>query len=86
MGLLVEVGGIDSIKVTMKLKIDHEADALYFSLSDAPATESEEVSPGVIVDYDEMGRAVGIEMLHLSKRVAGADVQRLLFETVPVMS
>ena len=41
MGLLVEVGGIDSIKVTMKLKIDHEADALYFSLSDAPATESE---------------------------------------------
>ena len=68
----------------MKLKIDHEADALYLSLSDAPAAESEEVAPGIIVDYDELGRAVGIEMLHLSRRAAGADMQRLLFETVPV--
>jgi uncharacterized protein YuzE len=39
----------------MKLKIDHEADALYFTLSDTPAAESEEVSPGVIVDYDDAG-------------------------------
>lgn len=68
----------------MKLKIDHEADALYLSLSDAPAAESEEVAPGIVVDYDEQGRAVGIEMLHLSRRAAGADMHRLLFETVPV--
>ena len=68
----------------MKLKIDREADALYLSLGDGPAAESEEVVPGIIVDYDEQGRAVGIEMLHLSKRAAGADVQRLLFEMVPV--
>jgi uncharacterized protein YuzE len=68
----------------MRLKVDREADALYLSLSEAPATESEEVAPGIIVDYNEQGHAVGIEMLHLSKRVAGADLQRLLFETVPV--
>lgn len=70
----------------MKLEIDREADALYLTLSDAPAVESEEVAPGIIVDYDELDHAVGIEMLHLSKRVAGVDVQRLLFETVPVTS
>jgi hypothetical protein len=29
---------------------------------------------------------VGIEMLHLSRRVAGMDAQRLLFETVPITS
>ena len=63
----------------MKLKVDYEADALYFSLSEAPATESEEVVPGIIVDYNDQGQAVGIEMLHLSKRVVGADLQRLLF-------
>jgi len=68
----------------MKLKVDQEADALYLSLSEAPATESEEVAPGIIVDYNDQGQAVGIEMLHLSKRVVGADLQRLLFETVPV--
>jgi uncharacterized protein YuzE len=67
----------------MKLKVDHEADALYLSLSEEPASESEEVSPGIIVDFDEKGQAVGIEMLHLSKRASGADVQRLLFESVP---
>lgn len=68
----------------MKLKIDHEADALYLSLADGPAADSEEVAPGIIVDYDAEGRAVGIEMLHLSKRAPDIDVQRLLFEQVPL--
>jgi hypothetical protein len=48
--------------------------------------ESEEVAPGIIVDCDELDHAVGIDILSLSERVAGADVQRLLFETVPVTS
>ena len=68
----------------MKLKVDQQADALYLSLSDAPAAQSDEVAPGIIVDYNEQGQAVGIEMLHLSKRAGGADIQHLLFETVPV--
>ena len=58
----------------MRLKVDHEADALYLSLGDGSATESEEVAPGIIVDYDELGQAVGVEMLHLSKRAPGADI------------
>ena len=65
----------------MKLKVDLEADALHFSLSDAPALESKEVAPGIIVDYDEHGLAVGIEMLHLSKRAP--DMQRVLVELTP---
>ena len=67
----------------MKLKVDQEADALYLSLSEEPAHESEEVSPGIVVDFDENGRAVGIELLHLSKRASPANIQRLLFESVP---
>ena len=67
----------------MRLKVDHEADALYLSLSKKPAKESEEVSPGIVVDFDENGRAVGIEMLYLSKRASAADIRRLLFESVP---
>jgi uncharacterized protein YuzE len=70
----------------MRLKVDHEADALYLSLGESPATESDEVSPGIIVDYDESGQAVGIEMLHLSKRAQGADIHRLFFESVPQAS
>ena len=34
----------------MKLTIDRDADALYLDLDEAPAAESEEISPGVILD------------------------------------
>ncbi|MBX6420318.1 MAG: DUF2283 domain-containing protein [Nevskia sp.] len=67
----------------MKLKVNQQADALYLSLSEAPSNRSEEVSPGIIVDYDDQGCVVGIEMLYLSKRAPQTDIRRLLFESVP---
>ncbi|MFT0727945.1 DUF2283 domain-containing protein [Synechococcus sp. F70.1] len=67
----------------MKLKVDRRADALYLTLSESPSSRSEEVSPGIIVDYDDQNRVVGIEMLYLSKRAPEADIQRLLFEFIP---
>ena len=47
----------------MKLKIDHDADALYLTLDDSDVVESEEVLPGIIVDYNTDNKVVGIEML-----------------------
>jgi uncharacterized protein YuzE len=70
----------------MKLKIDREADALYLTLDESAAVESEEVSPGIIVDYDDKGQVVGIEVLHLSRRAPNLDMGRLLFETVPAVA
>jgi uncharacterized protein YuzE len=67
----------------MKLKIDEQADALYLTLGEAPASRTEEVSPGIIVDYDDQDRVVGIEMLYLSKRAPQTDIRRFLFEAVP---
>lgn len=49
---------------------DPEADAAYIPLSDAKPHEAEEVAPGVILDYTEDGRVVGIEILHASKTLA----------------
>jgi uncharacterized protein YuzE len=66
----------------MKWKMDQEADALCLTLSDAPASRSEEVSPGIAVEYDDKDRVVGIEMLYFSKRAPDAERQRLLFESV----
>ena len=66
----------------MKLTIDREADALYLNLDGAPAAESREISPGVILDYNEAGTVVGIEMLYLSKRVPEGNLDRLQMETV----
>jgi uncharacterized protein YuzE len=67
----------------MKLKIDREADALYLTLDESAVVESQEVSPGIIVDYNADNQVVGIEMLHLSKRSPRLDANRLMFETVP---
>ena len=66
----------------MKLTIDREADALYLNLDEAPAAESEEISPGVILDYNAEGKVVGIEMLYLSKRVSAEKLGRMQMETV----
>lgn len=67
----------------MKLRIDREADALYLTLDESAVVESEEVSPGIIVDYDAQNNVVGIEMLHLSKRTPKLYTDRFLFEMVP---
>ncbi len=51
----------------MDLKVDQSADALYLTLTDGPASHSEEVAPGIVIDYDDQDRVVGIELLYLSK-------------------
>lgn len=53
----------------MKLHFDKEADALYLRLDDTKIIESEEVRPGVVLDYNEANQVVGIEILGLGKRV-----------------
>jgi uncharacterized protein YuzE len=52
----------------MRLHVDKEADALYLRLDDSKIIESEEIAPGVIVDYDRKNAVVGVEVLHLSRR------------------
>ena len=52
----------------MRVRVDHGADAIYLNLTDRAIKESEEVADGVIVDYDEEGRIVGVEILDASKR------------------
>ena len=65
----------------MKLHASREADALYFRLDDSPIVESEEVSPGVLLDYSEAHEVVGVELLYLSKRTSALNLSALHFET-----
>ena len=66
----------------MKLHVDKEADALYLRLDDSPIVESEEVSPGVVLDYNESNEVVGVELLHLSRRSSKLELNALQFESV----
>lgn len=60
----------------MKLHYDPEVDALYLRLGESKIVESEEVRPGIVLDYDEQNRVVGLEVLNLRKRFPDADVRR----------
>ncbi len=53
----------------MKIKYDAQADILRIRLNDVEIEESEQVEPGVIVDYDAEGHIVGIEILDASEIV-----------------
>lgn len=66
---------------TMKLHIDKEADALYLRLDDSEIVESEEVSPGVVLDFNAQNQVVGIEMLGLSLRTPQLNLQELQYQT-----
>ncbi len=61
----------------MKLNIDKEADALYLRLDESSIIESEEVAPGIVLDYNEAEQVVGIEMMNLSKRSPDAILTNL---------
>ena len=65
----------------MKLNVDREADALYLRLDQSSIVESEEVSPGVVLDYNESNEVVGVEILHLSQRSSNLDLSTLQFES-----
>ena len=46
----------------MKLKYFPDSDSLYIDLSHKQSTESQEVSEGVVLDYDAEGNSVGIDI------------------------
>jgi len=50
----------------MRFDYDPETDSLYIKLADRPGREASEVAPGVVVDYDASGQAVGIDIEHAS--------------------
>jgi uncharacterized protein YuzE len=62
----------------MKTRYDPEVDALYIRFADDKVVESEEVRPGVVLDFDAEGRIVGMEILDASEHLAsGADLKAL---------
>jgi len=65
----------------MRLRVDQETDALYLIIDDSPIVGSEEVSPGIIADFNDANEVVGIEILNLSKRSETLNLREMVFET-----
>lgn len=65
----------------MKVAYDPRTDTLTVILREGVAVaESDEDKPGVILDYDDAGNLVSLEILDASRRVT--DARRVEFQTI----
>lgn len=52
---------------TMETDYDPQLNVLSLQLAHGKVVESDEIQPGVIVDYDKNGRLIGVEILDASR-------------------
>jgi len=65
----------------MKLNYYQDTDSLSIDLSPAVSSDSKEIADGLVVDFDEAGRIVGIDIQHASERI---DLSTLESTHLPV--
>ncbi len=61
-----------------------ETDMLYIELADRVGTESEEVAPGIVLDYDQDNQVIGIELDHATQRTSLSEIKLTTFPTAVV--
>lgn len=63
----------------IRTSFDAEADAFYawFAPEGTKVALTEEVAPGVMLDRNEVGDVVGIEVLGVAARLAGDEAKRM---------
>jgi uncharacterized protein YuzE len=67
----------------MKINYYPETDSLYIDLSPKTSTESREVSPGVVLDYDSDGNLVGIDVDNASRKL---DLKEFVLNKLPIQT
>jgi uncharacterized protein YuzE len=65
----------------VKLNYYPETDSLYIDLASRPSAESQEVSEGVVLDYDADGNLVGIDIDHASRKL---NLREVVTSHIPV--
>jgi len=64
----------------MKISYYPETDSMYIDLSAQKSAESKEVSPGIVLDFDNNGNLVGIDIDNASKKL---DLKELILNKIP---
>ena len=65
----------------MIFRYDSDTDMLYIELTGVPSVSSEEVAPGIVLDYDKNDRVIGIEIEDASKLI---NLSRLEIAALPI--
>ncbi len=66
----------------MKFNYYPETDSLYIDLSDKASIESQEVAPGIVLDFDANGQLTGIDIYNASTIV---DLKHFEINEIPVL-
>ncbi|MBO9346323.1 MAG: DUF2283 domain-containing protein [Chloroflexi bacterium] len=56
-----------------------DTDMLYIRLAEGTSVESEEIEPGIVLDFDQEGRPIGIEVEDASQRIDPSLLKVLLY-------
>ena len=64
----------------MRIHYDPKADAAYIRLAEKEVTDSDEVAPGIVLDYDSQGNVIGIEILDAAQ--FGRNIRDIHFEVL----
>ncbi len=65
----------------MKLHYYSETDSLYIDLSASPSADSREIADGLVVDFDEEGHIVGLDIQNASERL---DLSEVAIDHLPL--
>jgi uncharacterized protein YuzE len=66
----------------MKMNYYPETDSLYIDLSSKTSSKSLEISEGIVLDYDDKGNLVGIDIDNASTKL---DLKELVLNRLPIM-
>jgi uncharacterized protein YuzE len=64
----------------MRIQYYPDTDSLYIDLTSKTSRESKEISEGVVLDYDDTGNLVGIDIDNASKKI---EMQQLVLNKIP---
>ncbi len=65
----------------MLFEYHSDSDMLYIKLADGASTDSEEIAPGVVLDFDANNRVLGVEVEDAGKYI---DLSRLELRALPI--
>ncbi len=68
----------------MKIEYSKEADAIYVYFKEEVVAKSKEIEDGVVIDFDEKGQLIGIEVLDVSQRFSLSDIVNVNIENLPI--
>jgi len=71
---------LNPLKIKMKINYYPETDSLYINLTNKPSVDSQEIKPGIVLDFDEDQNLVGIDIDHASQLI---DLKTIESQALP---